>query len=396
MTSRELFLRHVAQTSPNPLAIEIIKAKGSEMWDNNGKRYIDLIGGISVCNLGHAHPSVIRSIQEQSEKYLHLMVYGEIIQAPQVQYASLLVNNLPASLNSVYFTNSGTEATEGAMKLAKRITGRTGILSFRQSYHGSTQGALSVMGDEYWKNAFRPLLPGIITADFNDPSALDFISDEIAMVIMETVQAERGVIMPEKSWIKAIRDKCSEHGVLLVLDEIQVGFGRTGTLWGFQQYDIVPDILLLGKAIGGGMPLGAFISDKKWMDQLTGNPILGHITTFGGHPVCCAAGMAAFNCLLDESLWKQVETKALRFKNALHHPRIKAVRSSGLLMALEFSDFAENKKIIDRCISKGVFTDWFLFASNCMRIAPPLNISDTLIDESCQVIMEVLDESSND
>lgn len=395
MTSRELFLRHVAQTSPNPLALEIVKASGSEMWDEKGKRYIDLIGGISVCNMGHTYPPVVNAIIEQSEKYLHLMVYGEIIQSPQVQYACLLASNLPESLNSVYFTNSGTEATEGAMKLAKRVTGRTGIISFRESYHGSTQGALSVMGGEYWKNAFRPLLPGIITVDFNDDAVLDMITEDVAMLIMETVQAERGVIKPDLNWISAVRKKCTEKGVLLVLDEIQTGFGRTGTLWGFEQYGIIPDILLLGKAIGGGMPMGAFITDKKWMDQLTGNPILGHITTFGGHPVCCAAGMASFTGLLKEKIIDDVNRKSLRFLNALKHPLIKSVRSSGLLMALEFQDFDQNKTIIDRCIAKGVFTDWFLFASNCMRVAPPLNIPDPLIDESCRIILEVLDNMSN-
>lgn len=392
MTSRELFLRHVAQTSTNPLALEIVKANGSEMWDEKGKRYIDLIGGISVCNMGHTYPPVIHAIREQSEKYLHLMVYGEIIQSPQVQYARLLAAHLPESLNSVYFTSSGTEATEGAMKLAKRITGRTEIISFRQSYHGSTQGALSVMGDEYWKNAFRPLLPGIITADFNDDSVLDLITERVAMLIMETVQAERGVIKPDPMWIKAIREKCTEKGVLLVLDEIQTGFGRTGTLWGFEQVGIIPDILLLGKAIGGGMPLGAFITDKKWMDKLTDNPVLGHITTFGGHPVCCAAGMASLTGLLEEKIIEDVNRKSLRFINALQHPLIRSIRSAGLLIALEFQDFDQNKTVIDRCLDRGVFSDWFLFASNCMRIAPPLNIPDSLIDESCRIIIEVLED----
>jgi acetylornithine/N-succinyldiaminopimelate aminotransferase len=343
-----------------------------------------------VSQTGHRHPKVIHAIQQQLDRYLHLMVYGELIQSPQVQYAELLTKHLPASLNSVYFTNSGTEATEGAMKLAKRVTGRTDIVAFKNSYHGSTQGALSIMGDEEFKNAFRPLLPGIIHANYNDEKAIDFITEHTACVVAETIQAEVGVNAPLKSWIKSLREKCTKTGTLLILDEIQCGFGRNGTLWAFEQFDIVPDILLLGKALGGGMPLGAFIADQKLMKQLTHQPILGHITTFGGHPVCCAAGKAAMEVLLEEDLIKQVHEKEILFRTLLQHPLILSIRSRGLMMALEFESFDRCKKVIDQCIEKGVLTDWFLFAPNCLRIAPPLTITEEEIREACQIIMEVL------
>jgi acetylornithine/N-succinyldiaminopimelate aminotransferase len=394
MTHRQLFLQHNAQTSTAPLAIEMVKAEGCRMWDADGKEYLDIIGGISVCNVGHRHPKVIEAIQLQLEKYLHIMVYGELVQNPQVQYAKLLTDHLPASLNAVYFTSSGTEATEGAMKLAKRITSRTEMVSFNNSYHGSTQGALSVMGDEYWRNTFRPLLPGIHHANYNSFEALDMITTNTACVIAETIQAEAGVNAPLKEWIIALRNKCTQTGTLLILDEIQCGFGRNGTLWVFEQFGIVPDILLLGKALGGGMPLGAFIADKKLMDSFSDKPVLGHITTFGGHPVCCAAGMAAMNVLLEEKLVDGVYSKEQLFRSLLHHPKIKAVRSRGLMIAVEFENFEQNKQIIDACIEAGVFTDWFLFASHCMRIAPPLMISEEEIRKSCSTILSVLNRFS--
>jgi acetylornithine/succinyldiaminopimelate/putrescine aminotransferase len=297
MDTRRLFFQHVAQTSEAPLAIHIKKAKGTRLWDNSDKEYIDLIAGISVCNTGHRNKDVIDAIKKQADQYLHVLVYGEMIESPQVQYAHLLAEHLPSSLNSVYFTNSGAEAVEGAMKLAKRSTGRTDVIAFNKSYHGSTQGALSLMGDEYWRNPFRPLLPSIFHYDYNTYDVLDNINNNTACVVMETIQAERGVFAPSVSWMQAVRKKCAETGALLIIDEIQAGFGRSGSLWAFEQYDIVPDILLLGKALGGGMPLGAFIADKELMNELSHDPVLGHITTFGGHPVCCAAGMAAFKVL---------------------------------------------------------------------------------------------------
>lgn len=390
-THRELFLQHVAQTSTAPLAIEMVKAEGTLMWDTTGREYIDLIGGISVCNIGHRHPRVVEAIKDQLDRYMHLMVYGELVAAPQVQYAKLLSDHLPKNLNSVYFTNSGAEATEGAMKLAKRVTGRTQIVAFKDSYHGSTQGALSVMGDEYWRNAFRPLLPGVDHEEYGSFESLQRITEKTAMVIAETVQAEKGVNLPSKEWMVALRKRCDETGTLLVLDEIQAGFGRTGTLWAFEQYGIVPDILLLGKALGGGLPLGAFISSGENMLSLAADPVLGHITTFGGHPVCCAAGMASMQVLLESEAIKDVERKSALFEQYLKHPSIKAVRRAGLLIAVEFSSFEENKRLIDLCLEKGVFTDWFLFAPHCLRIAPSLLISEEEIEKACAKICALAD-----
>ena len=394
MNQRQLFLNHVGQTSPAPLALEIVKATGSTLIDVNGKEYIDLIGGISVCNVGHCHPQVVEAVKQQAEQYMHVMVYGELVETPQVAYAKKLTEHLPVSLNAVFYTASGSEATEGAMKLAKRFTGRTKIISFKNSYHGSTQGALSIMGDEYWRNAFRPLLPGIIQLKYNSFDDLQQITNEVACVIAETVQAEAGVLVPQNGWLKALRKRCTETGTLLVLDEIQCAFGRNGSLFAFEQFDVVPDILLLGKALGGGMPLGAFIADKQIMDSLTHDPVLGHINTFGGHPVCCAAGLAALNVLQDEKLIGGVKEKEQLFLTLLKHPAIKAVRSCGLMMAVEFDSFETNKKIIDLLIDRGVFTDWFLFASNCLRIVPPLTIRKDEIQTACNQLIAILNSQS--
>ncbi len=387
MNQRELFLRHVGQTSTAPLALEIVKAKGCTLTDVNGKKYIDLIAGISVSNTGHRHPKVVKAIKKQVDQYMHLLVYGEFVQTPQVQYAKFLADHLPETLNSVFFTNSGAEATEGALKLAKRVTGRPNIISFNNSYHGSTHGALSVMGDEYWRNAFRPLLPGVKHFMYNDDTVFDYIDESTACVIAETIQAERGVFAPDIDWMQNLRQKCYETGTLLILDGIQTGFGRTGTMWGFEQSGIIPDILLLGKALGGGLPLGAFIADVKLMNQLSEDPVLGHITTFGGHPVCCAAGLAAMKVLVKDKLMEDVRSKSELFRDLLQHPLISTVRAEGLLIAVEFENFEINKKIIDESISNGVLTDWFLFAPNCMRIAPPLTITDKEIRKACQVIV---------
>ena len=387
MNERELFLKHVAQTSPSPLAFEIAKAEGSLLYDVKGKEYIDLVGGISVANIGHRHPRVIEAIKKQLDAYMHVMVYGEFIESPQIQYATLLTDHLPSTLNSVYFTNSGAEAIEGSMKLAKRVSNRTQIIAFKNSYHGSTQGALSIIGDEYWRNAFRPLLPDILHLEYNSLESMDEISEKTACVIAETVQAEAGIIIPSKEWMKALRKKCSDTGALLILDEIQAGFGRTGKLWGFENFQIVPDVLVLGKALGGGMPLGAFVADKKLMDAFTENPVLGHITTFGGHPACCAAGMAAMKVLLQEKLIDSIKEKETLLKSLLIHKKIKAIRSLGLWMAIEFDSFETNKKIIDACITSGLMIDWFLFAPHCMRISPPLIISKKEISEACEKIL---------
>lgn len=389
MTQRELFFRHIAQTSDAPIALEIVKAEGIYQMDKNGKKYLDLIAGFSVANIGHSHPDVIKAVQKQVADYMHLIVYGEFIESPQVSYAALLANNLPEQLQSVFFTNSGAEATEGAMKLAKRVTGRPEIICFNNSYHGSTQGALSIMGDEYWRNAFRPLLPGIFHYNYNSQEAIDSIQSTTACVVMETVQAEAGIIKPETEWITAIRKKCDATGALLILDEIQAGFGRTGSLFAFQQYNIVPDILLLGKALGGGMPLGAFISSKEKMMQLMRDPVLGHITTFGGHPVSCAAGKAALEVLLQSPWIHEVKEKEALLMELIHHVAILEKRTAGLWMAIEFENFEFNKKVIANCIEEGLISDWFLFAPKSMRIAPPLSVTK----DELKVVAEKINRS---
>jgi acetylornithine/N-succinyldiaminopimelate aminotransferase len=393
MTQREIFLQHIAQTSTAPIGLEIAKAKGIYQYDTKGNAYIDLISGFSVANIGHSHPKIIEAVQKQAAAYMHLIVYGEFIETPQVAYAKLLIDNLPDNLNCVYFTNSGAEATEGAMKLSKRATGRSKIFCFNRSYHGSTQGALSLMGDEYWRNAFRPLLPEVYHFDYGSSEILTAIDDATACVILETVQAESGVTQPSKEWLQAIRVTCNEQGALMILDEVQTGFGRTGALWAFQQFGIVPDILLLGKALGGGMPLGAFIADKNLMSSLTKNPVLGHITTFGGHPVSCAAGKAALEVLLDCNYISEVKEKEHVLLQHIHHSSILNIKSCGLWASLEFDGFNTNKKVINRCIEKGLITDWFLFAPQCLRIAPPLIITKEELMKVCQLINEAIDEA---
>ncbi|MEJ7912849.1 MAG: aspartate aminotransferase family protein, partial [Chitinophagaceae bacterium] len=352
MNLRQLFLAHVAQTSPAPMALEIVKAEGCLLWSAGGKKYIDGIGGISVANVGHRHPKVVEAIHKQVDAYLHVMVYGEFIQSPQVRYAKQLTDHLPPSLDSVYFTNSGTEAVEGAMKLAKRVTGRSGIIAFKNAYHGSTQGALSIIGDEYWRQSYRPLLPDVQHLRYNSLEDLDRITTATACVIVETVQAEAGILPPQNNWLLALRERCTQTGSLLILDEIQAAFGRTGKLWAFEHFNVVPDVLLLGKALGGGMPLGAFIAGKALMDHLTDAPILGHITTFGGHPVSCAAGLAAFNALLDEKMCDNIAEREAIFKSCLKHPKIKSVSSFGLWMALGFDSFEVCKSMVDQCLEQ--------------------------------------------
>ena len=393
MTNRQLFLQHIAQTSPAPIGIEMVKASGIHLWDISGKQYVDLISGFSVCNIGHSNPKVVKAVQEQAAAYMHLIVYGEFIESPQTTYAKLLTDHLPDALDCVYFTNSGAEATEGAMKLAKRVTGRSKIIAFNKSYHGSTQGALSVMGDEYWRNAFRPLLPDVYHYDYNNWEVVDAIDSQTACVILETVQAESGIITPSKEWLQAIRKKCTEQGALMILDEIQAGFGRTGSLWAFEQFDLVPDVLLLGKALGGGMPLGAFISSHAMMRTLTHDPVLGHITTFGGHPVSCAAGKAALEVLLEGSYINEVKRKENILVEELVHPSIISVQSSGLWMSLQFASDEITRSIIHQCIQNGLITDWFLFAADRMRIAPPLIITEKELRQVCGTILQSIDEA---
>ncbi len=390
MSLRPLFLQHVAPTSPSPLSLEIERAEGCWLYNRSGKRILDLISGISVSSLGHRHPKVVAAIKEQTDRYLHTLVYGEFILEPQVKLAVRLAEQLPPSLNCTYFVNSGAEATEGAMKLAKRLTGRPGFLSCTYAYHGSTQGAASLMWPTDFTRAFHPLLPGIGHIDFNCHRCLDRIDQQTAAVIVETVQAEWGVRKPDKGYLQALRSRCDETGALLIFDEIQAGYGRTGSLFAFEQYGVVPDILLLAKAMGGGMPLGAFIASRERMASLSHRPVLGHITTFGGHPVSCAAGLAMLEVLLEGDLIAQVPRKEAYFRRLLVHPAILDVRSAGLLMAVELRSAEDVRNTIHHCLENGVLSDWFLFNDRALRIAPPLSISEEEIEMACATILDAL------
>jgi acetylornithine/N-succinyldiaminopimelate aminotransferase len=386
LNTRQLFLKHNGQTSDTPLCFAIEKAEGVTLINTEGKKYIDAIGGISVANIGHSHPKVLEAIQKQAGAYLHTMVYGEMVQTPQVLYAKALSDALPEKLNSVFFTNSGAEAIEGAMKLAKRATNKTNFIAFHKSYHGSTQGALSLIGDEYWRNAFRPLLPNVFHFDYNREEVLAAINENTAAVFVEPIQAESGVFPAHKEWLHALRNRCTETGTLLVFDESQTGFGRTGTLFALEQYDVVPDILVLAKAIGGGLPLGAFVADRALMHLLANAPILGNLSTFGGHPLSCAAGLAAFEILHEENILAEVNQKAELLTQKINEIGIECFSQKGLWAGLFFKDYSTNKKIVDTCIEQGVFTDWFLFASNALRISPPLSITIQEIDTMMDII----------
>jgi acetylornithine/succinyldiaminopimelate/putrescine aminotransferase len=394
LSQRQLFLSHLAQTSPSPLLLEIEKAEGIYLYSPEGKPYIDLISGIGVSNVGHRHPKVLKAIQLQLDKYLHLMVYGEYVQSPQNLLAKKITENLPKNLDNVYFVNSGSEAVEGALKLAKRFTGRQEIFSCYQAYHGSSHGALSVGGSEKFKRAYRPLLPAVKHIHYGSYSDIEKISEKTACVIIETIQGEAGVRVACSNYFQTLRKKCSETGALLILDEIQAGFGRTGKLWAFEHFGIEPDILVLAKGMGGGMPIGAFVAPKHIMRALSENPILGHITTFGGHPVSCAASLATLDIILEENLLESVEQKANLFKKLLKHPKILHIRNKGLLMAAEFESFEVLKPIIDKAIELGVITDWFLFCDNSMRIAPPLTITEAEIHKACELILQACEAFS--
>lgn len=389
---RQLFLEHVGQTSDYPMMLEVERAEGVYLYGPNGKRWIDLISGVSVSAVGHGNPAVIEAICRQARDYLHLMVYGEAIEAPQVRYAQRIASLLPDPLDSVYFVNSGSEAVEGALKLAKRYTGRTEMIYYKNAYHGSTHGSLSVMGGETFRNAFRPLLPDTRQIRFNEPDDLQYITSRTACVIIEPVQGEGGIIPVRRDYLQALRDRCNETGTLLIYDEIQTGLGRTGTLYFFQRYGIVPDILCTAKAFGGGMPLGAFIASKRVMDVLKTNPVLGHITTFGGHPVCCAAGLAALEYTLSEGLMEQAESKGAFYEKLLgDHPLVREIRRVGLLMAIEFGDAELTARIVWNAVEAGLMTEWFMFHETAMRIAPPLTITPAEIEESCTILRKVLD-----
>lgn len=373
------------------MGLEIAGGQGVYLHDTSGKRYLDLIAGIGVSALGHNHPAVVTAVQEQAGKYMHTLVYGEFVLAPQAELAALITAQLPAELDNVYFVNSGAEATEGAMKLAKRATGRAEFISAKRAYHGSTQGAASLQWPKDFTQAFYPLLPGVDHLDFNCDYCLNRITTKTAAVILETVQAEWGIRKPRKEWLQAVRDRCNETGTLLIFDEIQAGMGRTGTLFAFEQYGVVPDILLLAKGFGGGMPLGAFIANKKVMDLFTENPVLGHITTFGGHPVSCAAGLATLKTLLSETeLISSVRAKEALFHELLVHPKIRHVRSAGLWFAVELLDFDEVRATIASCLERGLITDWFLWNERSLRIAPPLIITEDEIREACAIVLAAL------
>lgn len=391
LSTRQLFILNTAQTSSFPRLLEIERAEGMFLYDNAGKKYMDLVSGFAVSNTGHRHPEVVKAIKYQIDKYLHLTVYGEYIQSPQVKFAEKLVSVLPRSLSSVYFVNSGAEATEGAMKLAKRFTGRSKIIACNNSYHGSTQGALSVMGNEYYKQAYRPLLPGINFIEFNNSDHLDQINSETAAVILETIQGEAGIRLPDAQYMQNLQKRCSETGALLILDEIQTGFGRTGAMFGFEHFDIVPDILLLAKGMGGGMPIGAFISSQNIMSVLKENPILGHITTFGGHPVSCAAGLANLKVIIEENLFEDVPAKELLFREYLQHPIIREIRGKGLMLSIQLNSFEQVERVCKRCIENGIIIDWFLHCDTAMRIAPPLIINEVEIRRACEVIVEAME-----
>lgn len=392
---RKQFLTHVAQTSPSPMLVEVVRAQGSFFYTPEGKRYYDLVAGVSVSNVGHANPAVVRAVQEQAARYMHVMVYGELVETPQVEYAARIASLLPDPLESVYFVNSGAEAVEGALKLAKRYTGRTELISMRRAYHGSTHGAMSVMGapeGEEWKGAFRPLLPDVQAIEFNDFDALASITERTACVLTEPVQGEAGVRPPQPGYLEALRRRCDEVGALLVFDEIQTGLGRTGELFAMQKYGVTPDIVCLAKAFGGGMPLGAFVSRHEIMDSLQSNPVLGHITTFGGHPVCCAAGLAALNYLLDHHVVEQVEAKGALYERLLEdHPAVREIRRSGLLLAVELGSSERLYRIMELFREAGIMSDWFLFCDTAFRISPPLTVSEEEVRDSVRLIRECLD-----
>jgi acetylornithine/succinyldiaminopimelate/putrescine aminotransferase len=391
--SHEIFLNNIAQTTGAPFLLTIERAEGIYLYSPEGKRYTDLISGISVSNIGHRHPVVIKAIKDQLDKHLHVMVFGEYVQSTPNLLAKKLTELLPTSLNCIYYVNSGTEANEGALKLAKRVTGRTEIISCHKSYHGSTHGSLSISGNEIKKRTFRPLLPDVRFIHFNNLPDLNQITERTACVIMETVQGDAGVRVPTTQYMKAVRSRCNETGALLILDEIQCGMGRTGTLFAFEQFGIVPDILTVAKAFGGGLPIGAFIADKKLMHTLSHDPMLGHITTFGGNPVCCASALATLQVIEEEKLLSQVETKGKLFEQLLQHPRIKEVRRIGLMFAVDFDSAERVNRIVEFAKNEGVICYWFLSHPYSFRIAPPLTITEDQIRESCRVILKAIDNT---
>ena len=395
MILRKQFLEHVGQTSPSPMLVEVARANGSFFYTPEGKRYFDLVAGVSVSNVGHANPAVVEAVQKQAADYMHVMVYGEMVERPQVEYARRITELLPENIDCLYFVNSGAEAVEVALKLAKRYTGRTELISMRRAYHGSTHGAMSMMGapeGEEWKAEFRPLLPDVKSLRFNNFDDLNEITSRTAGVLCEVVQGEAGVRLPNPEWLKALRQRCSEMGALLIFDEIQTGLGRTGEMFASTKYGITPDVICLAKAFGGGMPLGGVASSKQILDSFTHNPCLGHITTFGGHPVCCAAGLAALNYMIDNNIVEQVERKGALFEERVSkHPKVLEIRRSGLLLAVELGRSEYLYRIMEIFKEEGIMSDWFLYCDTAFRISPPLTISEAEIEECCTIIVRSLD-----
>jgi len=392
ISQRQLFLQHVGQTSETPLALEIEKAEGIYLFDIEGKKYIDLISGIAVSNLGHGHPEIKKAVHDQVEKHMHLMVYGEYIQSPQVEYARLLTKQLPEELDCVYFVNSGSEANEGAIKLAKRFTGRSEVVAFKNAYHGSTQALMGLMNNSYYTKAFRPLMPGIRHLEFNDEKQLEQISNKTACVIAEPIQGEAGIVLPNPGFLEKLRQRCNETGTLLIFDEIQTGFGRTGHLFAFQKYKVQPDIFTVAKAMGGGMPIGAFVTSKNIMASLMNNPVLGHITTFGGHPVSAAAALANLKVLLETKLIEEAQTKGEFLINQLNHKQIISKRGIGLFYSIELENAQKVQDFIKAALKRGLIADWFLHCDYRIRIAPPLIITNKEIEEVGRIMMEAFDE----
>ncbi len=395
MILRKQFLEHVGQTSPSPMMVEVARAEGSFFYTPEGKRYFDLVAGVSVSNVGHANPSVVEAVQKQAADYMHVMVYGEMVERPQVEYARHIAELTPGDLNCVYFVNSGAEAVEVALKLAKRYTGRTELISMRRAYHGSTHGAMSMMGTpegEEWKAEFRPLLPDVKSIEFNSFEDLNEITERTAGVLCEVVQGEAGVRLPNPEWLRALRARCSEVGALLIFDEIQTGMGRTGEMFASTKYGVTPDVMCLAKAFGGGMPLGGVVANRSILDSFTHNPVLGHITTFGGHPVCCAAGLAALNYLINNKVVEGVEAKGAMFEERVaKHPRVLEIRRSGLLLAVELGKPEYLYRLMEIFKEEGIMSDWFLYCDTAFRISPPLTISEAEIEECCEIIHRSLD-----
>ncbi len=388
---KALFLDHIAQTTPFPIGLEVEKANGSYIYDKSGKAYLDMISGVAVSNLGHNHPKIVEAIKKQVDQYLHVMVYGEFIQEPQNALAQALKSILPENLHNFYFVNSGAEAVEAALKLAKRSTGKTELIACKKAYHGSTHGALSVGGNETKKQAYRPLLPDVKFITHNSLTDLEKITVGTAAVLIEVIQGDAGVRIPSQQWLTALRNKCNETGTLLIFDEIQTGFGRTGKFFAFEHFGVIPDILVLGKALGGGMPIGAVVSSKKRMANFTFNPMLGHITTFGGHPVPCAAGAAFVDALKSEISWQDVEEKGQYLENALQHTIVNEIRRKGLMFAIDLAHFNQVKSVFDYCLAQGVITFWFLSTDYSFRLSPPLNISYQELDQAIKIIQEGFD-----